>query len=241
MAFSVDQASLGTGESGQNVTSFTITTTGAVAAGGLIIVGGGNFNSSSGTNNITVSGGSLTWTTAVQNSTALSADTAFLAWALAPSGLASSTVLTIQDSVANGLAAACVGIMSFLGAVSSSPTDGTSTKNATAGNPWSGNAIATTGSSDLVVGVGWGDGNTSSVTDTPTSPWTAGPLKSDSGTNGGVAAIVYQMNVASGNYSPGGTWAGTVVPTSTATVGAGFKAAGAAAGIPDLIMAPMHR
>jgi hypothetical protein len=228
MAFSVDQASLGTIFTSTNATSFTLTTTNAVASGGLIVVGVGWFVNSVGALNVTVSGGGLTWTTAVQVGTASGADGCALGWALAPAGLASSTVLTIASGQTNGFGEPIAGALSFLGSAASSPQDGTSSKAAAAGNPWSGNAISTSGSSDLVVGVAWGDGNAGNTTDTPTSPWSAGPILANTTGSGGVTAIVYQMNVAAGSYSPGGTWA-TNVPSSTATVGTGFLAAVAAA------------
>lgn len=232
MAFSVDQASLGTAQGGINATSFTVTTTGAVASGGLIIIGLGWFTTN-GISSLVFSGGGLTWTTAVSVGTAAGSDGCAIGWALAPSGLSSSTVLTANGTTGNAFNSPIMGVMSFLGSATSTPTDGTSSKAAAAGNPWSGNAITTTGSSDLIIGVGWGDGNTSATTDTPTSPWVAGPLLSDSGVNGGVTALEYQLNVAAGNRSPGGTWAGTVVPTASPAVGAGFLAAtGAAAASP---------
>lgn len=231
MAFSVDQSSLGTAEGGTNATSFTVTTTAAVASGGLIIIGLGWFTTN-GVSSLVFSGGSLTWTTAVSVGTAAGSDGCAIGWALAPSGLASSTVLTANGTTGNAFNSPIMGVMSFLGSATSAPTDGTSTKAAAAGNPWTGNTITTTGSSNLIIGVGWGDGNTSATTDTPTSPWTAGPLLSDSGANGGVMALEYQLNVAAGGRTPGGTWGGSV-PTASPAVGAGFLAAtGAAAASP---------
>jgi hypothetical protein len=227
MAFSVDQASLGTAQGAANATSFTLTTTNAVASGALIVIGLGWFTTN-GISSLVFSGGGLSWTTGISVGTGAGSDGCAIGWALAPSGLATSTVLTANGTTGNAFNDPIMGAMSFLGSATSTPTDGTSSKAASAptANVWTGNAITTSGASDLVIGVGWGDGNTSVVTDTPTSPWVAGPLLSDSGAAGGVMALEYQLNVAAGNYSPGGTWGGTVKPTTSPIVGMGFKAAG---------------
>jgi hypothetical protein len=232
MAFTLDQANLGTvvGSTG-TISSFTLTTSAAAAAGSIICIAFGWFTVTNTITSWTVSGGGLTWSVPVDNGRAPNGDGCAIAWALAPSGLPSGTVITFTAAPANSLSAPCAVAQSFLGANQSSPQDGTSSKaygTITAG-AWSGNTIAgMTGASDLVFVSAWGDANTVvETTLTPSSGNYSGGLVASQGSAGGMSGSVYAMNVASTpNPSPWGTWGTTGQPTGTAVTAVAFLASG---------------
>jgi hypothetical protein len=234
MAFSLDHGQIATPVTGGVVTSIALTTNVSVAAGGLIVIGFGCFVGSQGTTTFSISGGGLSWNPGpASGNGAANSDYGTLYWAAAPSGLASSTTITVTGSPANNLNGPVLGGSSWLGAASS-PNDGQASQTGTTA-AWNSGSVNTTGSSDLLVGVGWGDGNAATATDGPNTGYTAGWLGSQS-SGGGVLTLVYQMNVAAGAYNPGGTWA-TSVPSSTNGVTMAFLASGAAAAGSLMVMA----
>src|SRR4051812_5762616 len=103
MPFTLDQANLGSvvGATG-SATSFTLTTSQTAAAGALIALAFGNFNGAA-TISFSVSGGGLTWAIPVSNGLGASTDACALAYALAPNGLASGTVITVTGSPASDI------------------------------------------------------------------------------------------------------------------------------------------
>lgn len=177
------------------------------------------------------SGGSLTWVVdhqfrgsngGDQNIAVISAD--------APSGLASSTVLTpsfsATPSFGPGIAAA-----SFTGAETgaSGYVDVTSTGKDDFEEAWTTNNLVTTNADDLLLALSLGDGssgNTAATDYTEIHDWIAEGSQR--------CATVYRIVAATSTYTPGGTWAGTV--NFQTNIGVAYKAAGA--GEPPIEDAP---
>lgn len=229
MAFAVDQQ-LGTNSLTTNANNtITLTTTNAVATNGLIIIGVGAFGGSTNFTGVTISGGSLTWNT-VKLQLSGSTDIAYMAYALAPSGLSASTVLTATSTPANNFDGPSIGAMSFTGAKTSSPVDLSNGASPATGTPWNGGNLATVTAGDLLCSLGWGDGV--STTDTPSGSQSQGWILSQA-TNGDTLVFNYQLNVSAGSYTPGGTWG-----ASQATIRGVSAAFLAAAGGSSFIAAP---
>lgn len=214
MAIAVDVANLGTNITASQPTSLDITTTSAVASGGFIVVCGGWFGDN--TLTPTVSGGGLTWTTD-KLLVPSGSNSAFIASAQAPSGLASSSTITVTWG-APGAVAPTIGAMSFTGVATSSPVDGTST----AGEQSSTTAWATD-SQTLTAGsvlIGTCRESASGTGSTPDAGSTEAWDISD-GTDNFGQTTCYRIEASSGSYSVSGTWGGS---TSSGDVGVAYLA-----------------
>jgi hypothetical protein len=222
VAVTVDQATLGTGNASASTTT-TLTTTNAVAAGARILIVCGRFYSGANTQSFTTTGG-LTWT---QDHTVVSGSIRTSVWsAAAPSGLASSTALTIThtnacDSIMGG--ASYNGIdtsgfaVAFNGAAASTAAWSSGSVAGNAGDALIGGAFVDNGSvSSSVIGGSETeriDKNVAGQSETLT---------------------LYDILSIAGSTALTGTWnaAGSHVATAVA-----YKAL-AAATIPQLVMAP---
>jgi hypothetical protein len=211
MAVAVDQASLGSAAG--NVTTTTLTTTGAVASGAHVIVLLGTWNSPPRTHSVS---GSLTWT---QAHVVTSGDLRVSLWyAPAPAGLASSTALTV------GTPSGVSGVLACANSYTGIDTAGTVVAFNGAGAAtaaWATGSVAG-GAGDALIGGAWGDGTlrTSTVT---------GPAVERIDVNSGVTSqsvtLVDKLTVA-GSDSLAGTWSGAL---DHIAIGVAFKAAAGAA------------
>lgn len=192
-------------------TTITLSTANAVASGANIYLFVGTFNSAnpSGTFSVTTAGG-LTWT---EDKTllALNVRTSMFR-ARAPSGLASSTSLTVTHSGA-GNGDLLIGGFSILGLDDAAPTATGSTNNGS-GTAWTtGNITAASG--NCLVGGTFGDGI--ATTSTITSP----ASEAFDANNAGQAETItagYKLSV-SGTDVIAGTWASSL---ASLAVGASY-------------------
>lgn len=220
MAVTVDQATLGTGNSSGAGTT-TMSTTAVVASGAVIVLLAGRFNSTNST--MAASGGSLTWSTA-HNVTSGSIRV-YLFYAFAPSGLASSTTLTITHS-GGGSADCIIGAYSLLGVDTSGTVVAFNGAGAsTAG--WSSGSVSGNSGNALVGGAFVDNGSVSSST--PTAPAVERIDKNVAGQSE-TLTLVDKLSI-SGSDSVAGTWnaAGSHV-----AIGAAFKDAAGGGGPADL-------
>lgn len=237
MAFAVD-VQLGTNSSPASIqTTITLTTTNAVAAGALIVVGMASVVRG-GPVTLTFSGGSLTWTSVKQGGSASTDDIAGLGWALAPSGLAASTVITVTGSPTNEFPSTGghIGGMSFTGVTSGTPLDTSAGASQSASASWAGGAITPAASGELVVGLGWG--NSVATTNTPGAvAATQGWIKS---ANAHTLVFDYDLSGASGSQTPSGTF-GASQTLLRGISGAFIPAAAGGVTFAELVMAPPRR
>jgi hypothetical protein len=236
VAVTVDQASLaptagstGTGYAESGPVNLSFNTAATVASGALIVVLGFKFRSGLGTH--TGSGGGLTWTTVHQVNSG-SIMICMLA-AVAPSGLASGTALTIT-ATGSGSADWTVTAASYLGVDTSGGA-------AAAVRAFNGAAASTAAWSSGTVG-----GNASDLyvggagTDGTLRTSTAGGDSVErndfnSATTSGSITLIDDL-VGEASDTIAGTWSGAQAHVA---IGAAFiPAAGAAAAIPMLVMAP---
>lgn len=203
MAITVDVANLGTATQDAAATSMSLTTTGTVTSGGFIVLGCGRFGSVS--HPTGVSGGGLSWT--VEQDQWKAGGPGFtLAWAQAPSGLASNTAITITFPNADGNGYA-IGAMSFQGVQTSSPVDGSGMQGAGTfpdTNPWgSGSQTIQAGSALVAVNYTNATGTGNTATAPSIEAWEAVDLIDVYG-----AAMCYRIETSSGSYAVGGQWQG---------------------------------
>lgn len=229
MAFTLDTA-LGTGANA-GATNATLTTTAAVASGGTIFWFVFKFRAG-GPGTVTPSGGGLTWAT-IHTSTSGNLGV-WIFGAFAPAGLASSTVLTGTSS--GGTGDYTHGAVSFLG-VDQAGTVAAAIRavNATSAGTaaWSSGTLTGALVGDLVIGAAGGDGTLR--TSVIAGDNVEGIDFNNVGTSGSIA-LNYDLNGES-NDTGAGTWSGTLTHLG---IGAAMKpAAGVAAVIPDITMAPM--
>jgi hypothetical protein len=192
-------AALGTGKA-HSTSSLTITTTSAVAAGSVIVVGFAGFLATP-ANTMSISGGSLTWSTAAGPYTSGSLKM-HLFYAFAASGLASSTVLTCSVTGTNDLMAAAI---AFAGVDTSGTVTATNGSGAT-NTAWSsGNLLANSG--DGMVGFCFEDGS-GTATSSPTAPGVEFADFNDA-TQTEAFTGVYKLSVA-GTDVIAGTWSTSV-------------------------------
>lgn len=199
-------ASLGTAVGTTPGSTWTLTTTGAVPAGGTVVVALGWFNASA---TYTVSGGGLTWTMPAAKTDGSSRNVAH-AFAPAPAGLASGTVLTFtvaSGSFSNG-AAAC-----YVTGADTLDVNGTGGSGSTVG--WSG-SITTSDPNTIVFGFAFNDG-LASGSETPGSGYSEW-CDFVNGADVNVFAGVYQVVSSAGAYTPGGTWSSGTNPWVVATL-----------------------
>lgn len=214
MAVTVDQGSLGTGNSSGTGTT-TMSTTAAVASGAHIYLAAGRFNFTNST--MSCSGGSLTWT---EDKTVVSSNIRTSIFrAYAASGLSSSTTLTVTHT-GGGTADCIIGAYSLLGVAQGSPTATNSNSGVLAG--WDGGSV-TAGSGDVLIGGAFVDTSIVSSS-TPTSPAVE---RIDKNVSGQAETLVIEDKInVSGTDSTAGTWnnAGT-----WAAVSASYAAAASGA------------
>jgi len=200
VAITVDQATLGTSTTLTAGTTHTLTTTAAVASGGLIVIFIGFLDSGYTDVISSVSGGSLDWTLHT-GSTGVGAG---IATAYAPSGLASSTVITVTWG--GSVDAKLIAGMSFLGCGEAARVTGTPSSNGSiTGTPkvnWACPAITTTVHDAVVLGAAFT--SQGSPTSTPGTGWTEAHDFKTSGQD--MLTTVYQIVSTAGAYTPSGTW-----------------------------------
>lgn len=227
MAVALDQ-NLGTG-SNNGVVTVVINTAAATAAGAKIFALISWFHGSLTT--VSVSGGSLTWTNLKQ--LANGSDRFAIFCADAPSGLASATAIT--TTIGSGPGGLLVGLVSFTGLTTGTTVD-TTNQNTTTGTGWSSGAAIPAAVGNLLIG-GAGNETTGTTTSTATNGTEIHDLWNTAAGQG--LATGYIVAASTASQAVTGTW----TTSSTATTGALviFPAAGgAAAAIPDLVMAPMR-
>jgi hypothetical protein len=197
MAIAIDVANIGTDvNNGASQTTVALTTTSAVASNGFIVLGIGWFGSTflvSG-----VSGGGLSWSVDKQGVTS-SIGTALVS-AQAPSGLASSTTITVTFT--GSVDVPTIGGTSFTGVATSSPVDGTPlgpTEVTTAA--WSSGSY-TIAAGSVIVATNWTEGVVTG--NTPTAPsveaWDVVTSDSDA------TVLEYNIQASDGSYTVEGTW-----------------------------------
>lgn len=197
--------------------SATLTTTAAAAAGSRVLLFGFYFDGGGATCN-GGSGGGLTWV-ADDNYVNASGNTLFVASADAPSGLASSTVITPSFTSAvdfgPGLAA-----VSFTGMATgaSGYVDVVATDKENTSNPWTTNNVVTTDADTLLIGLAMSDAASSVAT----APYTEIHDWNSEGSNR--TTSVYRIVASAGTYTPGGSWAAG--PSFGIFIGIAYKQGG---------------
>lgn len=194
MAIAIDQANAGTAANDAGATSIAVSTTQPVAAGGLVVVSVGWWHATGTLSSVTISG--LSPVIAVQHKHPSNNVQSAVVYAIAPSGLPSSTTVTANYSTSvNGRQ---IGISSVTGAASSSPVDvtGGNDNNVVA---WSGTATIAAGSV-LFVTAHADDFRTSTIT----SP-SIEALDWNDGANTG-QTTGYRIEATGGSFSVAGTW-----------------------------------
>lgn len=164
------------------------------------------------------SGGGLTWDDDVQVRGTVAGDqNQCIISAAAPSGLASSTVITpsfsATPSFGPGIAAA-----SFTGVETSSPIDATTTLKEDFEETWTTNNLVTATADTLLFGFSL---SASNQTNTAATNYTEIHDWSPEGAN--KCATVYRIVSSAATYNPGGTWTGSV--DFQQNVGIAYKAA----------------
>ena len=202
MAIALD-ANLGTLNQDSSSTTIALTTTNAVAAGATILLGITSFETSGTLTG--VSGGGLTWSIDKQGRPASNSQFQAIVSAYAPSGLASSTVITATWNAAQ--IARNIGGTSFTGIKTSSPVDGTPTGptlvEGAAG--WS-TPSYTIQAGSMIFAVCFSE-NTA-LGSTPTGPsLEAWEINNAGGPYGSVAN--YRIESSAGSYTVAGTWGAT--------------------------------
>lgn len=209
MAIAVDKLLGSRGYAPGSGTSFNFTTTNAVASGATIIVGWGYFPSPVATVS-SVSGGSLAWTVdksgvGETGSFPGGGTTVGIASAYAPSGMPTSTTITVNFSGTTD-PDVVVGGVSFLGVKTSSPVDGTppliaGVSPAAAG--WATTSQTLTAGS-VLVSVDYQPLNGGALTNTPTSP--ALEVFDIGDSIAGTGVMSYRIESSAGSYNLAGTW-----------------------------------
>jgi hypothetical protein len=213
LAFGAD---LGFGFAGSGSgTTVTFNTTAVVPSGGTIVAVVSMFNDAT----VTASGGGLTWATDYTFNSPGSDRNAAMCSANAPSGLASSTTITITYSTAcfsRGVAGAY-----FTGVATSSYTDGGQGGEYDGNASWETATLNTTNADDLLVGMCWAD-FAAGATSTATAPFAEISDHYDA-TNDNSLTMTYRIVSATGGYIGSGTWSADV--QWTALMGS-YKAGG---------------
>lgn len=219
MAIAVENANAGTAVNDASATTIAVVTTATVAAGALIVASLGWWLASAAT--VTVAGGSLTWATAVQGKNASGEQQAGIAYALAPSGLASGATITATYSAAvNGRQ---IGVSSFTGVDSGTPLGNTGAINA-------GNLVAAWATASVAISAGSVLVGVSHLDPNGTSTITAPSIEALDWTDGAntAATMGYRIEASAASYTVAGAW--SISSSRNATVGAEFKAAAAGGG-----------
>jgi hypothetical protein len=214
LAVTVDQANIGT-RADTGVLSSNLTTTAAVAAGAMIVALVHNFNSAAET--LSMSGGSLTW---VQAHTTTSGSLRIsLFYAFAPSGLASSSTLTVTASTGGNDMTWCAA--SYAG-VDTSGTVVAFNAAAASTAAWSSGSVAGN-SGDALIGGAGGDGTLR--TSAPDAGNTE-RIDFNSATTSGSVTLVDKLSSA-GTDTLDGDWSGTLGHIG---IGVSFKPAAGGGG-----------
>jgi hypothetical protein len=155
-----------------------------------------------------VSGGGLTWAIAAQGKHPSAQPHFAIAYAQAPSGLASGTTITANWSTS--VAGRQIGISSFTGVATSSPVDVVGSVSNTGNATWTSGTLAIAAGSMIVIS----DHVDGVVTSTATAPaqealdWTDGANTSHQ--------MSYRIEAAGGSVAATGTWSSSVVHASIA-------------------------
>lgn len=210
MAIAIDQVNAGTAVSDAGSTTIAVNTNQTIAAGGFIVASIGWWSATDTLSSL--SGGSLSWNIAVQGKHTSDNTSAGIAWAQAPSGLASGTTITATFS--GSVNGRHIGITSFTGVATSSPVDATSPLNSQTAAIWTTGSTALSAGS-VLVGTSHLPTGGSSTTVSPSLEaldWTDGADTSQ--------ATGYRIEASAASYTVSGTW---TTSTIIATVGAAFK------------------
>jgi hypothetical protein len=231
MAIAIDNANAGTAVNDAAATTIAVSTTATVAAGGFIVASIAWWAAAATLSS--VSGGGLTWVIAKQAQHPTANPAAAIAYAQAPSGLASGTTITATYSTSvNGRA---IGLTSFTGVATSSPLDTTSgPTSSTSTTAWA-TSSTTIAAGSVLVAYCHMDPFT---TDTPTAPSIEALDWGDASNLSG--ATLYRIEAAGGAFTIAGTMAAAV---SYVAVAAAFLASAGGGGgtvMPDLMMPPMR-
>ncbi len=215
MAIAIDQADLGGTIGTADATTVQFTTTAAVASGGFIVVVGGWFGAGGATVS-SVSGGGLTWS--VDDSGSDTNSACFIASAQAPSGLASSTTITVTFS--GTVSVPTVSGLSFTGVATSSALDGTTLGPVHVSTAAWSSGNYTTSAAAVVVGVNWSEGAVASNTETSPSVEAHEYIH---GVDHYGHVAEYRIESSAGAYPVAGTWDAAAGNT---TFAAAYLAAG---------------
>lgn len=222
MAITLDK-NLGSTGDDVNSTSIVLTTSQAAASNTLIVAFVYIWESTSRT--LTMSSSpSLSWTGSPVSNTQGALDQVWISWALAPSGLASSSTITAtwDTSVTGGR---MLGAASFLGTDQASPFDTSATNDQGATQNWSSGSATNAVADALFVAISGSEG-TAGQTNTPTT----GTELHDVAVSTAAQAMCSQYLIVSsiGSQSLAGTWTGT--NTSSTNALAVFKGTASAGG-----------
>jgi len=219
MAITLDVANVGQGEaSGGAVTSVALTTSAAVAVGGRIFVGVGMDTSGADMTVSVVSGGSLTWIvegTLTDQTFGFGAGVG-LAYADAPAGLASSTVIT-ATLVGGPAFDAVIAASSYLGI--SGVRDVERTDVLAGGTAWATGSLTTSEGGEIVITAACGRFG---VSNTPTAPGIE-DQDYDGTSRNSIIILQRRIEASAGSYALAGTF--STAQDSFAAVTAAYKAA----------------
>jgi hypothetical protein len=226
-------ADLGSTQVAASSGTVALTTAAAVAAGGLIVVA---VSSASTVSLSSVGDGTNTYSL-LGPATNVDSHRVWLAYAIAASGLASSSTITATFSA--GTAERMIGAISFTGIDSGTPVTGTpSTRTSTNETTFNGPAITPADANAVVVGFHITDGAGNPQATTPNTGFTIqlGSTSPNDEWNfvlGGAqkaACMMYRIVSSIAAYTPGGVWDESQAGGSQAHIAAAFKAAAGATG-----------
>ncbi|TFH66234.1 MAG: hypothetical protein E4G90_04610 [Gemmatimonadales bacterium] len=222
MTIVLDKLSIGTAFTAGGTDTIVLTTTAAVASGATIVVGGGCFHATAVVSSINDSAGN---TYTVDRANRQGSDYTFMASAYAPTGLASSSSITLVFSVfPNTLA---IGGASFAGVATSSPVEDTNAVGAGSTAAWTTGNIVTS-QECVILGHSMADDFPNTPVSTPTSPSVENFDHTSGAGDGESWTMAYRIETAPSTYIVAGTWDQTCDVVNT--VGVGYKAAPVAEG-----------
>lgn len=204
MTIVIDKSSIGSQvRNSGDATPLAFTTNQAVASGGFIVLGVETWWGSANPIITGASGGSLTWTVDVSDDTESGFRRAILS-AQAPSGLASSTTITITWG-GGGETNDTRQVMgfSFTGVKTSSPVEDSQIGAEANDANWTTNAL-THSAGSLLVGMSVLESGNPAQTSTPTSP--AIEVYDNGITDNTSMTIAYRIEASGGSNAVAGTW-----------------------------------
>jgi hypothetical protein len=215
VTIAVDQSLGNANGGGGNQSQVQLTTSQAAAAGSKIFLGIGHFRNT--VTGVTDNGAGLTWVSLAEPADGSNAMALFEADA--PPGLASGTTITATFSAANTLSPQ-ICAASFTGVTTGSTTDGGAVTATGSGLTWSPGPITTTFADSVIDAVAKGGAG---ADNTSTPDLNYNELYDFGFGTGDFITMIYRIVSATGTYTPGGTWSGSV--PSYASAGVAFDAA----------------